>query len=185
MRFHVPPHYVFVALLFAILSNLPSSAHAQAVSEAQRQELTRRLSSYDSCNLSCAEDLVVLTCNEGVADALAVLGLAKGGGTLLKGPVKYLSLYAVFQKIKASGGKIVDTYKVCAQSCDDLYRDIAELSSAGLLGPITKQNPIPETWFNDPKVQAIWDKYIRPLKPSDLPAQFQNDARWKEIMNTG
>jgi len=158
---------------------------AQApVDSVQRQELASRLSSYGSCNASCAKDLAGLIADEGVSSALVVLGLTKGNSKLLKGPVGYLSAYAAFVKIKASGGKIIDTYKVCVQTCDGLYKDVVDLGSAGLLGPITKDTPVPETWFADPKVKAIWEKYIRPLNSQELPAQFHNDARWKEIADT-
>src|SRR5258708_16741242 len=99
------------------------SVSAQApVDSAQRQQLTSRLSSYNSCNASCAKDLAGLIADEGVSSALVVLGLTKGNSKLLKGPVGYLSAYAAFVKIKASGGKIIDTYKVCVQTCARLYK---------------------------------------------------------------
>jgi hypothetical protein len=168
------------------LSSVWQPAMAQGkVTEEQRREFVSRLSSYGQCNQSCAADLAVLIVDQSAASALAIAGLVKGGQSkALKGPSGYLALYVVLRQIWTSGGKIVDTHKVCAQTCDKLYSDVVELGRAGLLGPITNSTPVPEDWFKEPKVKALWDKHIKPLKPSDLPAAFHNDARWREIMNT-
>jgi hypothetical protein len=176
-----------LALVGALVALLVTSqgAIAQAkIGEEQRKEFVRRLAAYGQCNQSCAADVAKVILDEGGAATLAVAGLAKGDSKVLKGPAGILSFYLVLNQIWAGGNKIVDTHKVCAQSCDKLYSDIQELGSAGLLGPITAGKPIPEEWFKDPKVKALWDKHIKPLKASDLPAAFHNDARWKEIMNT-
>lgn len=172
-------------IVAAVLSGISWATSAQSgVSEAQRKILVDRLSSYGSCNFSCATDLLTLTTKEGAKDALTIIGLTKGDSKVLKGKVGKLSVYVAFLQLKESGGKIVDTYKVCVQTCDKLYDDIVELGSSGLLGPISKDQPVPDSWFENPKVKAIWEKRIRPLKASELPATFHNDKRWQEVMNT-
>lgn len=164
---------------------LVPTANSQSVSSSQREELKSRLSSYGQCQATCAEDLAVLIVDKGVDDALAVAGLIKGGKSKpLSGPTGKLAFYAVLRKIYNSVGEVIDAYGVCSSSCDALHKDVVELGRSGLLGPITKGQPIPEDWFEDPRVRKIWDEYIKPLDPSDLPWQFHNDKRWAEIMNT-
>lgn len=156
---------------------------AQMPSAEERQILTERLAAHGSCNKECAKSLAALLFDESITNALAVIGLVKGSSKLSTSE-KALSLYALLRLIKASGAKVVDSHKVCAANCDTLYSDVVELAQSGLLGPITKGRPVPDAWFDEPKVRAIWGKYFLSLTPAQMPPQFHNDRRWKEIMNT-
>lgn len=175
---------VLVATCALLISGTQAALAQTAVSGTERAQLVQRLSSFDSCNADCAKNLAVLIVDGGVASALVVAGVVKGSEKLKSEKMHYLSLYAVLRKVWASGGDIIDTYKVCAQTCDSLYHDVVELGRSGLLGPIADNTPVPETWFNDPKVKAIWNSHFKPRKPVNFPPQFHNDAKWKMILNT-
>jgi hypothetical protein len=171
----------FIICCGLLVENRSAVGYEAAV---EKQALRTALEQYSSCNQTCATDLAVVIVDKTIEEGLDLIASLQTLATAKNKLMRAALFYTLARRAVERGEKIVSTHGACAQECDKLHSDVVTLARAGLLGPMLRDGRIDSAVFANPKILAVYIKYLKPIPPENLPWHFHNQDWWRRVRDS-